>query len=358
MDTATRPGRDDLVHHGVKGMKWGVRHDPGHEGEQAKTKVINKADKAFNKSFQGGGGWVKIQNEFAHHINPMLDQMNSSPQFKGKNMWNDPKLHEQYMKKYDKLVDNAAKLTSESLGMNASGTKQIKVTRSGSGEEAHWTAELVDVQHADMSPSSFKIVPKFDANGFILSFSIEPDVMAQGESVVADFLAHFGVKGMHWGQHKNPSAAETAAAAAVLKERAGKIKATSKKFGPDIQAVRAGFAKPTPTKQTHNEVIAKVGGLHNISDHDLRLMLNRLDMEQKYSKILHEDRQKRIDGGKAALRVLGEIGKIALPVLLGAVAANAASGGFRGGAAFKVPVVNPHVIEGVARTLSRFPQGK
>jgi hypothetical protein len=159
-----------------------------------------------------------------------------------------------------------------------------------------------------------------------------------GDVLVED-LQHFGVKGMHWGEHL---------------ARVEAAKTFTKKVSPDIQKARSGLAKPTPTKQTHNRAIAKVGGLHNISDHDLKLMLNRLDMEKRYSAILQEDRQKRIDGGKAVLKVLGEVGKIALPIILGAVAGKAASGGFKsGGNTFKTPVINGRVIESVARVLHK-----
>jgi hypothetical protein len=178
-----------------------------------------------------------------------------------------------------------------------------------------------------------------------------------------DDLRHFGVKGMRWGQHKSgkgpkATASESSTAARVIAESVGKTaKALAKKHGPDIQTARAGFAKPTPTKQSHAEKISAAGGLHKISDKDLKAMLSRLDTEKKYNAILNEDRQKRIDGGKALLRVLGEVGKFAIPIVLGAVAAKGAASGFRGESPFKAPIFDPKVISGVARSLSRFPQG-
>jgi hypothetical protein len=179
----------------------------------------------------------------------------------------------------------------------------------------------------------------------------------KGEEFVTDFLEHFGVKGMHWGQRKAEPSAGEAAARLIANKVGSTVKAFHKENKADIETARAGLAKTSQTKQTHNQVITKVGGLHNISDRDLRLMLNRLDMEKKYSAILHEDRQKRIDGGKALLKVLGKAGEIAVPIILGVIATRAATNAFRGDAPFKVPVVNPQVIEGVARTLGKFPEG-
>lgn len=46
---------DYLMHHGVKGMKWGVRHDPERSAQRARAKVakgqLKTARKTYNKSF-------------------------------------------------------------------------------------------------------------------------------------------------------------------------------------------------------------------------------------------------------------------------------------------------------------------
>lgn len=73
-----------LKHHGVKGMKWGVRNDKGHEGERAKTKDIAKADKKYEKSFSGMAGFSKMHNEMAGQMNKRLDGLNSK--YEGKNL--------------------------------------------------------------------------------------------------------------------------------------------------------------------------------------------------------------------------------------------------------------------------------
>jgi len=122
---------------------------------------------------------------------------------------------------------------------------------------------------------------------------------------VDDVLAHFGVKGMKWGVRKSD---------AVNVGRLG------------VQAVKARPPAKSETKKAFGANVAKAGGLHKVSDQDLQKMLNRLDMERRYTTIQHEDAAKRAAGRKAVGKVLLEVGKIALPVVLGAVIGRAASG--------------------------------
>lgn len=119
--------------------------------------------------------------------------------------------------------------------------------------------------------------------------------------LVNDILAHHGVKGMHWGTRKAQMD-------------------TAVRIGGNARTALAS-RKTSETKKAFGTKVNEAGGLHKISDKDLQTILKRLEMEQKYSKIQNEDAARRAEGLKAAGRVLGEIGKIVLPIALG-IAAN------------------------------------
>jgi hypothetical protein len=114
-------------------------------------------------------------------------------------------------------------------------------------------------------------------------------------------IEHFGVKGMHWGVRRSDI------------EQVGKLASeASKGLGTD------------KTKAAFNQKVSEAGGLHSISDKDLRSMLERMDMEKRYSKFMSEESERRANGKKAAIKALLKIGQIALPLLIGSVATKSA----------------------------------
>jgi hypothetical protein len=240
---------EGLAHHGVKGMKWGVRKDSGHEGQRVKLSKLPKLDKKFEK----GVTWIKVQNTFADHINPMLNGLNASPKYHNKDLLADPKLHKQYLHEYDNLFDIAAKRTSDDLGMNPSGTKRVHVTRDGEGENAMWTAKLEDVQHDAMSNVWFVIKPVFNETGHIISVVIHSPEMMQSIQV-SEFLEHFGVKGMHWG----------------------------------VRRSRSGASRPTSTDAKKAAAVkAKINthGRQSVSNKQLKDLVHRMNLEQQHANL-------------------------------------------------------------------------
>jgi len=138
-------------------------------------------------------------------------------------------------------------------------------------------------------------------------------------------LSHFGVKGMKWGVRKE-----------------------------DVNTAVSSLSRRNtdPTKKKFNKDIKTAGGLHGLSDADLKKKLNRLEMEKKYSKMLAEDSERRKAGLLAVGKILGEVGKVALPVLLEHYlknkggASSAANGVYR-----TTAVVQQKVIEGATKQI-------
>jgi len=114
-------------------------------------------------------------------------------------------------------------------------------------------------------------------------------------------LEHHGVKGMHWGVRKAVSTAQELA-----------------KPASELNKLR-----PQKTQTVFNKRVKDAGGLHQVTDKELQAMLARLDMEQRYKKFVSAESERRAKGAKAALKILGTIGRIAIPIILGAAAGKA-----------------------------------
>ena len=275
-----------LAHFGVKGMKWGVRKDRGHEGERVKTKKLKKLDKKYEREFSGVNGFIKVNNTFASHINPMIDVLNAKPEYAGKDISNDKELHTKYWNEVEGLVTKAAEQTTASFGTNASGTKQMKVTRDGFGENANWQAQIVDVkvEHAatripldedGLDGLSFTITPVVNKLGQLVSFKFSQNGIKHEDSIEA-IIAHYGVKGMKWGVRKDRGAQEV-----TVYTRPGK-KVTArggKRHGPAPEAMQRAA---TTQKSKHSTT-------DSLTNKELKEAIDRMNLERQYNKLTGEN---------------------------------------------------------------------
>lgn len=90
-----------------------------------------------------------------------------------------------------------------------------------------------------------------------------------------DLLMHFGVKGMKWGVRKRRSSGGDGPTRIALKETRKGVQVSG---GKNLPAHRDAKVAAVAAQK------AKVSGTHSLSNHELRTLLNRLDMEQKYRK--------------------------------------------------------------------------
>lgn len=183
-----------LEHHGVKGMKWGVRRDNAGAGKQASEKKIAKLDKKFERGATSKQ-YFAVYNSMAEKMNKTeIDRINNDPRFKGKDMSKPSKLQDAYYKEYSDTATKALNEASASIiGSNASGTKVVKfeydVTKTAFPTCAIYDADRV--KHAD---DAQEIELEVDDNWFILSMKLPSTIEHSEES-----LKHYGVKGMKWG---------------------------------------------------------------------------------------------------------------------------------------------------------------
>lgn len=155
------------------------------------------------------------------------------------------------------------------------------------------------------------------------------EIMTQGAQLSEEILKQSGVKGMHWG---------------VRKDRID----TAVRGAQAIQQLKAD-----PTKKTLSKKVKDSGGLHKVSDADLKKMIERMEMEKKFDRFMKEDAKRRNEGLKTAAKVLGEVGKIALPVILGLITKQAMNNHAKSGSVFRTTgfVNKGNVIEGVSKAI-------
>jgi len=320
-----------LKHYGVKGMKWGVRNDKGHEGESAKTKKIAKLDKKFERNSSTLSTMLKIHNAAAAQTNKNdVDRINNKPEYKDADFNKPSKLRDKYYKEHeDAFIANLDKAAAD-YGTNASGTKKYAIAVRDDGT---WKVALQDVKHSDGSdPVEMIVRVHKDAKGFITSL----EVLDPEENV----LAHYGVKGMKWGVQRNRTPTDV-----TLKETPGKL---VKAKGGKNQPASEDALKAAKLRQ-----VAKKSTTDALSTQELQTLVSRMNLEQQYDNLSKNGT--RDSTGKKVVRTflsdpknkeltLESIGK-------GAVKATAAAGG--GKAAVVGVQIGAAIARGVVQGASK-----
>lgn len=258
-----------LAHHGVKGMKWGVRKDAGHEGERAKTKKIEKLDRKFTKEANSFSNSIRLHNRAAELSNKNdVVRINNDPKYKNMDFSRDTPLRQKYYKEHqDAFVTNLKKAADE-IGTNASGTKKYGVFENLDGS---WDVTVDEVKHAD-TQERFTVKVKYSSRGHILELKVPEEELKQADDA-GDFLEHYGVKGMRWGKRRAEQQAERAS---------------------------------TQSKDHAKSSNLKKKRLDEMSNAELEVLNKRMNLEQQYSKL---NPKKSSAGKKFAQDVVREIAK-------------------------------------------------
>lgn len=185
-------GASFVEHHGVKGMKWGVRQDKGHVGERAKTRKIARLDRKFNSRASSPSVAIKIWNGATKSANDKLNAINDKPKYKNADFTRDTPLRRAYYSEGKKALIDSLEASANSFGTNASGTKKYGVIENS---DESWDVIVRDVKHDDSPAVEFSVILIRNETGHITGFKLADD----GSKTVE----HFGVRGMHWGTRKS-----------------------------------------------------------------------------------------------------------------------------------------------------------
>lgn len=104
---------DILAHHGVKGMKWGVR------------KARKQEHKAWLKEAKSGDTATKVFQEAVRTFNPVLAKINADPAFAGKDLNSDRRLRRDYDAVVSTIFNQHLQQASFNNTLNSAGDRAV-----------------------------------------------------------------------------------------------------------------------------------------------------------------------------------------------------------------------------------------
>jgi 2'-5' RNA ligase len=256
LDQRIAMGSAFLEHHGVKGMRWGVRKE---KAKKLKHRLFNPKDpatKAYRKEAK-----------------------------------------ETYIKRLEEAANTMT---------NVSGTRQYTIRERGwelppeggalPASKHYWDISSREIRHADGDVTTI-LELTLDDDGFITDMQEAPTGDALAQSTIelgSDFLAalglevgveHYGVKGMRWGVRKEAPEAVSAKATSVVppgKRRRTKIEVEGGENHPAHEdAIKVAEAK---TK-------LKKSGPAALSNRELQEVATRLNLERNVAQLVSGNSQ-------------------------------------------------------------------
>ncbi|HPE27626.1 MAG TPA: hypothetical protein PLM10_02050 [Saccharofermentans sp.] len=287
---------EDLTHFGVKGMRWGVRKASSNTSSKMSKKtdplrgdLMTKADVKWQKKSKNLRKGIAAYNQAADAMNNThIPRLNNKPEYKGVNLFKNPKVMAKYNAEYSKVFDSEfSKALNNVYGSSPSG--KYKVVSDGTNNLGWKLAYNEDkVKHSDDTEFTIDIDLRRDNFGHILEFKIKDSALIQSD--INSYLEHFGVKGMRWGVRKSTSGSST----------------TSKEPTPVSVITKAGSSKIATKGGTNlpadsDAKIAagarqklKKSGVNSLSNKEMQVLVNRMNLERQLTSLTPPDTKTRL----------------------------------------------------------------
>jgi hypothetical protein len=255
-----------------------------------KAKAVDIEEKRFEKHAQSHKNFVEIHNRSGERFNREIDAINKKHP---SDLTKDPKAQKKYDDEVLKLMQDSYREAANSIG-NRNRTMHLDVEFRGDGQDFLIKAKEgrpqdlpKRLQHADENEVielNYTGKIQRDATGHILAFvfddpSEDPAINHTVELGV-QFLMHYGVKGMRWGQRKSPPIPVAARAQSVVPHGA-KRKTKVKTEGGENQKASEDAIR---VAEAHAKL--KKSGTAALSNKELQDVQTRLNLERNVKQLV------------------------------------------------------------------------
>ena len=326
---------DELYHYGVLGMKWGV-HRATRKAKN-NTKLINESNKYNIKSAKynlksakraakdiGEGFATKSKKDVKRYLsaNKRAAKYNlKSAKYKSKASKTSDRKSTRYSVKSDKYAVKSSKNKMRATrlsGEYATGSKGYKYATISDRYKLKSTKRLLKISRNKAYIQ--KIQQKIKDNPEVAKQLGEDRIkyilsLHHSLNLSNDELYHYGVLGMKWGVRKNRSSS-VGSSYRDKKKRASEAKKRMKKYEKlkkqhEKEQLKREIESLSEKKQTpikKKESINPISSLKTMTDDELRQRINRLQMEETYSRLTADPRkEQKKSAGKAFINASGRV---------------------------------------------------
>lgn len=203
--------QDALAHYGVKGMRWGVTTKSGERGKirRGLTKANVSLDAGAKIIREGEKKLIFLplknrQDAASRTQTRMLGtarRVNKDPQFKGKDIKNNPELKRAY---FERLKEEAKTIYAEELNISRTEAwgEFLSVDTTATTNQMRFNAAVDRIKHAEDGGAVTLLEMNFvtDDLGHVIDIKVPNKYLKHEMFEDNEFtLMHYGVKGMKWG---------------------------------------------------------------------------------------------------------------------------------------------------------------